>query len=58
MAEHHEAPTFPVAHRVKNGHKKPHVGPTREDYHKHHEQTVGAHSDKYWEKVSLLTSVR
>ena len=52
MAEHEHAPIHPVAPRLRNGPKKPHVGPTRDHYHEHHSQTVGEQSDKWWEKVS------
>jgi len=42
---------FPVAHRVKNGPKVPHVGPHIDDYHTAHKETVGHESDKWWAKV-------
>ena len=51
MAEHEHASTHPVAPRLRNGPKTPHVGPTKDHYHEHHSQTVGEHSDKWWEKV-------
>ena len=59
MAEHdHESvEAHPIAPRMRNGPKKPHVGPTRDDYHQHHAMTVGHHSDKWWAKVSIATSV-
>lgn len=44
----------PIAPRVKDGHKKPHVGPTRDDYHRHHAMTIGHESDAFWAKVPFL----
>ncbi|TDL27840.1 acetate--CoA ligase [Rickenella mellea] len=56
MAEAHvEAPIHPVAPRVKNGPKKPHVGPTIDDYKKHHASTVGDNSDEFWAKAARET---
>ena len=55
MAEtdHESVAAHPIAPRMRNGPKDPHVGPTREDYHKHHAMTIGEHSDKWWSKVSI-----
>lgn len=52
MAEHEDAPSHPVAPRLRDGPKKPHVGPSIHDYKQHHSLTVGPHSDHFWEKVS------
>ncbi|KAJ2923712.1 hypothetical protein H1R20_g13377, partial [Candolleomyces eurysporus] len=40
----------PVAHRVKNGPKTPHVGPHIDAYKLAHKETVGHESDKWWAK--------
>ena len=45
-------PLHPVAPRLKNGPKKPHVGPTIGDYKTLHAQTIGPGSDEYWTKAS------
>ena len=45
-------PTYPVAPRLKNGPKKPHVGPTIKEYQALHAQTVGLGSDEWWAKAS------
>lgn len=42
----------PVAPRLKNGLKIPHIGPHIHAYRKAHEETVGHESDKWWAKVS------
>ena len=41
----------PVAPRLKNGHKVPHIGPHIHAYRAAHSQTVGHESDKWWAKV-------
>lgn len=56
MSEFDHAPVHPVAPRLRNGHKKPHVGPSIHDYKHHHSQTVGEHSDQWWDKVSRFCS--
>ena len=45
-------PIHPVAPRLKDGQKKPHVGPTINDYKALHSQTIGTGSDEYWAKAS------
>ena len=42
----------PVAPRLRNGHKIPHIGPHIHAYRKLHQETVGHESDKWWAKVS------
>ncbi len=44
----------PVAPRLKNGSKIPHIGPHIHAYRKAHEETVGHESDKWWAKVRWL----
>lgn len=46
-------PIHPVAPRLKDGPKIPHVGPHIHAYKKAHEETVGHESDKWWAKVSI-----
>ncbi|KAH9984138.1 hypothetical protein BJV77DRAFT_1062270 [Russula vinacea] len=48
-------PIHPVAPRLKNGPKKPHVGPTIDDYKALHAQSIGPNSDEYWSKVARET---
>ena len=48
-------PIHPVAPRLKNGPKKPHVGPSIEDYKALHAQSIGPGSDEYWSKASRCT---
>lgn len=48
-------PIHPVAPRLKDGPKKPHVGPTIDDYKTLHAQTIGPGSDEYWTKASRDT---
>ncbi|KAF9531243.1 hypothetical protein CPB83DRAFT_849625 [Crepidotus variabilis] len=43
-------PIHPVAPRLKNGPKTPHIGPHIDDYHKAHKETVGHESDNWWAK--------
>lgn len=45
-------PIHPVAPRLKDGPKKPHVGPTIDDYKALHAQSIGPGSDEYWTKAS------
>lgn len=49
MTERIEA--HPIAPRVRDGPKKPHVGPDIHAYKAAHAQTVGHESDKWWAKV-------
>lgn len=51
MAEHDEDTIHDVAPRMKEGHKKPHIGPDIHAYRKHHSATVGEGSDAFWAKV-------
>jgi acetyl-CoA synthetase len=46
-------PIHPVAPRLKEGHKKPHVGPHIGAYKATHAETIGHESDKWWAKVCL-----
>ncbi|KAI0305303.1 hypothetical protein B0F90DRAFT_1809075 [Multifurca ochricompacta] len=48
-------PFHPVAPRLKNGPKKPHVGPTINEYKSLHAQTIGPNSDEWWAKVARET---
>jgi acetyl-CoA synthetase len=48
-------PIHPVAPRLKNGPKKPHVGPTIDDYKALHAQSIGPNSDEYWSKAGRRT---
>jgi len=48
-------PIHPVAPRLKDGPKKPHVGPSIDDYKALHAQSVGPGSDEYWTKVCRYT---
>lgn len=53
-------PTHPIAPRILNHVKKPHVGPDIQAYQDHHGQTIGDGSDEWWAQVrphSLLLSV-
>ncbi|PSR73241.1 hypothetical protein PHLCEN_2v10901 [Hermanssonia centrifuga] len=45
----------PVAPRLKNGSKIPHIGPHIHAYRKAHEETVGHESDKWWAKMARET---
>ena len=51
------SPIYPVAPRLKNGPKKPHVGPTIAEYKALHAQTIGPGSDEWWAKVGPLTGL-
>ena len=53
--DHQSVKTHPIAPRVKQHHKKPHVGPDVQAYRDHHAQTVGEGSDEWWAKVRLFT---
>ncbi|KAI9459202.1 hypothetical protein BJY52DRAFT_1267000 [Lactarius psammicola] len=48
-------PIHPVAPRLKNGPKKPHVGPSINEYKAAHAQTIGPNSDEWWAKVARET---
>lgn len=56
-SQHHSVKTHPVAPRVKDHHKKPHVGPDIHAYRDHHVKTVGDGSDEWWAQVRLSTTV-
>ncbi|KAH9028585.1 acetate--CoA ligase [Lactarius pseudohatsudake] len=45
-------PVHPVAPRLKNGPKKPHIGPSINEYRAAHAQTIGPNSDEWWAKVA------
>lgn len=51
-----EIPMHPVAPRMTNRGKKPHIGPHIDDYHKAHKETIGHESDAWWAKVSSTCS--
>ena len=51
-------PIHPVAPRLKNGLKKPHVGPSIEDYKTLHAQSIGPGSDEYWSKAGQCTILK
>jgi len=57
MADSENAPVkiHPIAPRVKQHHKKSHVGPDIQAYHDHHAKTVGEGSDEWWAQVRLFT---
>jgi len=47
-------PIHPVAPRMKNGAKTPHVGPDIEAYQKAHAATIGEESDEWWANVRSI----
>ena len=49
-------PTHPIAPRIKNHHKEPHVGPDIDAYRDHHAKTVGEGSDEWWAQVRISTN--
>jgi hypothetical protein len=51
-------PIHPVAPRLKDGPKKPHVGPSIDDYKTLHAQSIGPGSDEYWTKVCRYTAIK
>ena len=52
MADDHAAAKFhPIAPRLKDGPKIPHIGPHFKAYELAHAETVGHESDKWWAKV-------
>lgn len=52
-----QVPMHPVAPRMTNRGKKPHIGPHIDDYHKAHKETIGHESDAWWAKVSSIRLV-
>ncbi|KAG5635844.1 acetyl-CoA synthetase [Sphagnurus paluster] len=48
-------PKHPIAPRLANGPKKPHIGPHIDHYHEAHAETVGHESDAWWAKVARET---
>lgn len=44
-------PKHPIAPKVADGPKTPHVGPTFDAYAEAHAQTIGPQSDEWWGKV-------
>jgi acetyl-CoA synthetase len=48
-------PIHPVAPRMKNGAKTPHVGPDIGAYRKAHAVTIGEGSDEWWAKIARQT---
>ena len=52
--DHELAPIYPIAPRMREGLKKPHVGPSRKDYEGLHSKTVGEDSDEWWGNVSTV----
>jgi acetyl-CoA synthetase len=60
-ARHDTANIHPVAPRMLNGHKKPHIGPNVHAYKAAHAETIGQDSDKWWAAVCnhrLLSWIR
>ncbi|KZT08091.1 acetyl-coenzyme a synthetase [Laetiporus sulphureus 93-53] len=55
MSESVSVPTHPIAPRLKNGPKEPHVGPHIHAYRSIHQQTLGHESDKWWAKMARET---
>ena len=56
-SQHQSVQPHPIAPRVKDHHKKPHVGPDINAYRDHHAKTVGEGSDEWWGQVRLFTTV-
>ena len=54
-SQHQSIPTRPIAPRVKDHHRKPHVGPDIHAYRDHHAKTVGEFSDEWWAQVRPLS---
>ncbi|KAH9947778.1 acetate--CoA ligase [Amylocystis lapponica] len=48
-------PTHPIAPRLKNGKKTPHVGPHIHAYKAHYSQTLGHESNQWWAKMARET---
>jgi len=58
MAEQPEkALIYPVAPRLRNGPKKPHIGPDINAYREVHKESLGTESDKWWAKVCTILIV-
>ncbi|KIJ16586.1 hypothetical protein PAXINDRAFT_11037 [Paxillus involutus ATCC 200175] len=55
MAETTSVPIHPVAPRLLNGPKVPHIGPDIDAYRTAHTQTIGDGSDEWWAKVARET---
>jgi len=53
MSDAQPVPTHPVAPRVKDGAKTPHIGPDIAAYKAAHSETVGDESDEFWAKVRM-----
>ena len=51
---HLQVPTHPIAPRLQNGSKIPHIGPHIHAYKAAHSETVGNESDKWWARVSPI----
>ena len=54
-SQHQSVPPHPIAPRVRDHHKKPHVGPDVQAYRDHHAKTIGEGSDEWWAQVRLST---
>lgn len=55
MAEQSEkVPIHPIAPRLKNGLKKPHIGSDIQAYREAHKESVGHESDKWWAEVCTI----
>lgn len=48
-------PVHPIAPRLTNGPKTPHIGPNVKAYHAAHAETVGHESDHWWAKVCAFS---
>lgn len=48
-----KVPIHPVAPRLKNGPRVPHVGPHIDAYRAAHKETVGHESDNWWAHVGV-----
>ncbi|KII91960.1 hypothetical protein PLICRDRAFT_105896 [Plicaturopsis crispa FD-325 SS-3] len=55
MTDAAPVPIHPVGARIKNHHKKPHVGPHFDAYRAAHAETLGHESDKWWAKMARDT---
>ena len=56
MSDSQPVPTHPIAPRVKNGEKTPHIGPDLDAYKDAHTKTVGDESDDFWAKVRIVSA--
>lgn len=50
-----QVPLHPIAPRLKNGSKIPHIGPDIDAYKAAHAVTVAEDSDEWWAKVCIST---